>query len=258
MNDKKQSSDKIREAHAELKRKASETEKQSSTEEGSADEQASIVNLDDVKTEIDAKDATGETAQDSPPEDPIAILEAEVAGLKDKYLRQTADMENLRRRTEREKQDIAKYAISNFARDILSIDDNLQRTLQAAPDESSGDEAHIKSLIEGVEMTTRELVNVFERHGIIRTDPKGEIFDPNQHQALYEVENPAVPVGTIMEVVATGYMIGERVLRPAMVGLAKGGEKPAKNTPASEKENENNGAETKNDSETTGNVDKTV
>ena len=160
--------------------------------------------------------------------DPIALLEAEVAALKDKVLRTNADMENLRRRTEREKQDMAKFAISNFARDIISVDDNLNRALEAVPEGAVENDAALKALVDGVGMTGRELANVFERNGITRIDPKGEIFDPNAHQAMFEMPNPEVPAGTIMEVIATGFAIEGRILRPAMVGIAKGGEKPKK------------------------------
>ena len=145
-------------------------------------------------------------------------------------------MENLRRRTEREKQDMAKYAISNFAKDIITLDDNLARTLSAVPEGAIDEDPALKALVEGVEMTGRELTNVLERHGIKRIDPKGEIFDPNCHQALFEIPNPEVAAGTVMEVVAPGFTIDSRILRPAMVGVAKGGAKPKKDAKADESE----------------------
>ena len=168
--------------------------------------------------------------------DPIEELTTEVAELKDKLLRQAAEMENLRRRTEREKQDMAKYAISNFAKDIITLDDNLARTLSAVPKGAIDEDPALKALVEGVEMTGRELTNVLERHGIKRIDPKGEIFDPNCHQALFEIPNPEVAAGTVMEVVAPGFTIDSRILRPAMVGVAKGGAKPKKDAKADESE----------------------
>ena len=168
--------------------------------------------------------------------DPIEELTTEVAELKDKLLRQAAEMENLRRRTEREKQDMAKYAISNFAKDIITLDDNLARTLSAVPEGAIDEDPALKALVEGVEMTGRELTNVLERHGIKRIDPKGEIFDPNCHQALFEIPNPEVAAGTVMEVVAPGFTIDSRILRPAMVGVAKGGAKPKKDAKADESE----------------------
>ena len=183
---------------------------------------------------------------------PIDELKAEVAELNDKLLRQAAEMENLRRRTEREKQDMAKFAITNFAKDIVTLDDNLARTLSAVPEGAVDEDPALKALVEGVEMTGRELANVLERHGIKRIDPKGEIFDPNSHQALFEIPNPEVPAGTVMEVVAPGFTIDKRILRPAMVGVAKGGEKPKKESKAEE------AGETaaKSDTEQTANGDK--
>ena len=199
-----------------------------------ASDEKSNISETEQKTSLEpqGQDEPKETAEaeaETPAEpDPLIKLEEENTELKDKVLRLTAEMENLRRRTEREKQDMAKYAITNFARDVLSIDDNLSRALQSVPQDAIETDPALKALFDGVEMTGRELVNVFERYGITRVDPKGEIFDPNCHQAMFEMPNPEVPAGTIIEVVATGYMIEDRVLRPAMVGIAKGGEKPKK------------------------------
>lgn len=189
-------------------------------------------------------DADSENLSDTP--DPLELLEAENAALKEKILRINADMENLRRRTEREKQDMAKFAITGFARDIISVDDNLNRALEAVPEDAVESDPALKALVDGVEMTGRELANVLERNGITRLDPKGEIFDPNAHQAMFEMPNPEVPAGTIMEVVATGFMIEGRILRPAMVGIAKGGKKPEKESaeaPAEEKAEQQKAAE---------------
>ncbi|GJL98479.1 MAG: protein GrpE [Methyloligella sp.] len=181
-----------------------------------------------METETSDTDAHLEDIAAASEPDPVEVLETEVAELKDKLLRQAADMENLRRRTEREKQDMAKFAITNFAKDIVTLDDNLTRTLSAVPEGAVDEDPALKALVEGVEMTGRELTNVLERHGIKRIDPKGEIFDPNSHQALFEIPNPEITAGTILEVVAPGFTIDKRVLRPAMVGVAKGGEKPKK------------------------------
>ena len=148
--------------------------------------------------------------------------------MKDKVLRTAAEMENLRRRTERDKADTAKFAISNFARDVLTIADNIARAIEHVPEEAAEADEALKSFLEGIQVTERELLNVLERHGIVRVDPKGERFDPNKHQAMFEVENTGVPEGTVVEVVQQGYSIAERVLRPALVGVAKGGPKPAK------------------------------
>ena len=155
----------------------------------------------------------------------IEALQAETADLKDKLLRTVAEMENMRRRTERDKADTAKYAISNFARDVLSVGDNIRRAIESVPEDAAASDSALKSLLEGVEMTERELLHVLERHGIARLEPKGERFDPNQHQAMFEIENTEVPAGTVLEVMQAGYIIADRVLRPAMVGVSKGGEK---------------------------------
>ncbi len=143
-------------------------------------------------------------------------------------LRTLAEMENLRKRTTREVSDARTYAISGFARDVLDIADNLQRALDAVPAEArAAADPGLKALIEGVELTERSLHNSLEKHGVRKFDPAGEKFDPNVHQAMYEVPDPSVPVGTIAQVIQAGYMIGERVLRPALVGVAKGGAKAA-------------------------------
>ncbi|GBE43774.1 heat shock protein GrpE [bacterium BMS3Bbin10] len=158
----------------------------------------------------------------------LESLKEENAALKDRLLRTAAEMENLRRRTERDKADTAKYAISNFARDMLSIGDNIARAIEHVPEEAAEKDPALKSFLEGMQVTERELLNVMERHGIARLDPKGERFDPNKHQAMFEVEDKDVPEGTIVKVVQAGYVIADRVLRPALVGVAKGGAKPAK------------------------------
>jgi molecular chaperone GrpE len=146
--------------------------------------------------------------------------------LKDRALRLAAEMENLRRRTQREVTDAKSYAVANFARDMLSVSDNMRRALDAIPAEAkASDDAGFKSLIDGVEMTERDMLGALERHGVKRLAPEGERFDPNFHQAMFEIPNPDVPNNTVLQVVQTGYVIGERVLRPAMVGVSKGGPK---------------------------------
>jgi molecular chaperone GrpE len=158
----------------------------------------------------------------------LDALLAENADMRDRLLRAMADMENLRRRTEREKTDTARYAISNFARDVLTVGDNLKRTIEHVPAEAAAGDPALKSFLEGVELTERELLNVLERHGVTRIDPLGQRFDPNCHQAMYEVPDPSVPEGTVVDVMQSGYIIGERCLRPALVAVAKGGAKQAK------------------------------
>ncbi|MEE2981448.1 MAG: nucleotide exchange factor GrpE [Pseudomonadota bacterium] len=165
--------------------------------------------------------AAGDAAEEST-EDEVERLANEVAELNDKLLRAVAETENLRRRTTREREETGKYAVTGFARDLLSVADNLRRALDSLSDEIRGDEA-LGGLISGVEMTERELLNAFERHGIKCIDPEGEKFDHNFHQAMFEVADSDQPAGTVISVMQPGYVIAERLLRPAMVGIAKGG-----------------------------------
>ena len=166
------------------------------------------------------------------PVDPVAealaLLTAERDELKDRTLRTLAEMENLRRRTEREVADARTYAVTNFARDVLNVADNLRRALESVPAEQrAAADGPLKSLIDGIELTERDLAKNLERHGVKPVEPQGQKFDPNRHQAMFEVPNPEVPAGTVVQVVQTGYVIGDRVLRPALVGVAKGGPKAA-------------------------------
>ena len=165
---------------------------------------------------------------DDPEEGSVEALAKEAAEARDKMLRTLAEMENLRKRTAREVSDARTYGISGFARDVLDIADNLQRALDAVPVEArAAADPGLKALIEGVELTERSLHNALEKNGVRKFDPAGEKFDPNVHQAMYEIPDPSVPTGTIAQVIQSGYMIGERVLRPALVGVAKGGAKAA-------------------------------
>lgn len=142
---------------------------------------------------------------------------------KDRYMRTFAEMENIRKRAEREKADIRKYAISDFARDVLGLGDNIQRAIAAVPAEAAAQDGNLKAFLEGVQLLERELLQVLERHGVTRIDPQGQRFDPHQHQAVMEMDRPDLPAGSVAEVFQSGYVIGERVLRPAMVAVAKGG-----------------------------------
>jgi molecular chaperone GrpE len=162
------------------------------------------------------------------PAEPAEALAKEVAELKDRLLRTLAEMENLRRRTEREVADARAYGIATFARDVLAVADNLRRALDAiGTDGRDALAPSMNSFVEGVELTERELLKVLEKHGVKRFDPKGEKFDPNVHQAMFEVPDPSSPAGTVVQVVQAGFMIGDRVLRPALVGVAKSGPKAA-------------------------------
>jgi molecular chaperone GrpE len=158
----------------------------------------------------------------------LDALLVENTEMRDRLLRTLADMENLRRRTEREKADTARYAITNFARDVLTVGDNLKRTMDHVPAEAAAQDPALKTFLEGVELTERELLNVLERHGVTRIEPLGQRFDPNFQQAMFEVQNPDVAEGTVVDVMQAGYAIGDRCLRPALVAVAKGGAKQAK------------------------------
>lgn len=173
------------------------------------------------EVEIAAEDAVEEP-------DLLAPLMAENSELKDQLLRLAAEMENLRKRTARDVHDARTYAVTNFAREMLSVSDNLRRALDAIPSDAleSGDTG-FKSLAEGVEMTERALLSGLERHGVKKIEPEGEKFDPNFHQAMFEVPNPELPNNTVVQVVQSGFVIGDRVLRPALVGVSKGGPKVA-------------------------------
>jgi len=175
-----------------------------------------------AETVEEAADVELRGAPDVAPEtDPLAEAEAEIASLKDRLLRAVAETENLRRRAEREKAEATLYAATSFARDMLSVADNLGRALASVDPAARESDPALKSLIDGVEVTQRELHNVFERHGIVRFDPRGEKFNPNFHQAMFELPTADAAPGTVMETIQAGYRIGERVLRPAMVSVAK-------------------------------------
>lgn len=175
--------------------------------------------------------ATSDPAEERSAEERLAALEAEFAEQKDRLLRALAETENLRRRAQREREETAKYAAAGFAKDLLSAADNLRRALDSLPEDEAEDE-RTKSLIAGVAATERELLAAFERHGIRRIDPKGERFDHNFHQAMFEVERRDQPSGTVVEVLQPGYLMHDRLLRPAMVGVAKEGPKPKSDEPA--------------------------
>ena len=161
--------------------------------------------------------------------DTIVRLDAEKADLTDRLLRVVAEMDNLRKRTEREVADARKFSLAGFAGDMLSVSDNLKRALGAVPPEAreSGDEA-LDALLAGVDMTGREMERMLEKNGVTRIAALGEQFDPHCHQAMFEVPDESIPNRTVVEVVQDGYRIGERILRAAMVGVAKGGPKATK------------------------------
>ncbi len=168
--------------------------------------------------------------------DPIAALETERNELKDKLLRALAEMENLRRRVEKDLADARAYGVTRFARDMLDVADNLRRALESLPAEArEGAEGPFKALIDGVDLTERDFLKKMESHGVRKITPEGQKFDPNLHQAMFEVPDETKPNGTVIQVVQAGYVIGERVLRPAMVGVSKGGPKAAPATEGADK-----------------------
>ncbi len=177
----------------------------------------------------------------------IRELEGQVADLTDRLLRTHAEMDNLRKRTEREKTDTAKYAISKFANDIVGMTDNFQRAVAAVPAANAETDPALKSLVDGVMMTERAFLQVLERHGVERIDPKDAPFDPNLHQAVMEQENVSVPSGTVLQVLQDGYTIAGRVLRPAMVIVSRGGPKPQKSAEPTEPDQPAPGVRAAND-----------
>lgn len=184
--------------------------------------------LDETAAAAESQTQTA-PADSAPQPDPLADARREAGEFKDKLLRTLAEMENLRRRTEREVTDARVYGVAGFARDVLAVADNMHRALEAiGPELRETGDAKVKSLIEGVELTERELLKALERNGVRKFSPQGEKFDPNVHQAMFEMENKDVPPGHVAQVMQAGYMLGDRVLRPAMVGVAKA---PLKETP---------------------------
>jgi molecular chaperone GrpE len=168
------------------------------------------------------------TEETQSPEAIIAEYEAKLEEGKDQVLRMAAENENLRRRAQRDVEESNKYAVTSFARDMVSVIENLQRASSAVPDAARAGNEMLKNLGEGVDMTMRELLNAFEKHGVSRIDPQGEKFDHHFHQAVTQVETAEVEPGTIVQVLQAGYKIHDRLLIPAMVTVAKQGQTPQK------------------------------
>ena len=183
---------------------------------------------DDTKRAEDQENGAAAEPAAADENNPVAVLEAQVAELRDKFLRAVAETENVRKRAERDIADERVYGITGFARDVLAVADNLTRTLDAVAAEArSSAEGPLKALLEGVELTDRELQKALAKNGIRRIDPQSEKFDPNFHQAVFEVPDANVPAGMVAQVIQPGYAVGNRVLRPAMVGVSKGGPRTA-------------------------------
>ena len=173
----------------------------------------------DADPELGGQENGAAVAAEATDDDSLA---AENAKLKDQLLRALAELENVRKRAEREKEQTRKFGIADFARDLLSVSDNLRRALDAAPQDRTQIDEALGNLITGVEMTEKELLSAFEKHGIRKLQPLGEVFDYNFHQAMFEVESNDHGAGIVMQVLQVGYAIGDRLLRPAMVGVSKG------------------------------------
>lgn len=176
--------------------------------------------------------APAEASKETPPGDKtgekIAQLEAEVAKFRDQWMRAVAETENVRKRAQRDQEDTARYAIASFARDLVNVIENLKRALETIPPEARKEEGLLKTVAEGVELTQREMLSVFEKFGVRRISPEGQKFDHNLHQAVVQVERSDVAPGTVVQVVQAGYVLHERLLRPAMVAVAKAPETPKK------------------------------
>ncbi len=175
----------------------------------------------------DAEEAAAlEAGETVAAEERIAALEAEVGELKDQLLRTLAEMENVRRRAQRDRADATKYAAAPLLKDLLAVADNLSRAVTSVPEGAEAGDERLAALLDGVKLTEKELSTVFERHHIVKLEPIGEALDPHRHEAMFEVPDPQQPSGTVVQVIQPGYLLHERLLRAARVGVAKGG--PAK------------------------------
>ena len=186
-----------------------------------AEEDAELAAAAELEAEAEAE------VEAEAPADATAMLRAEVGSLKDQLLRALAETENLRRRSQREREDALKYAPVPFMRDLVGVVDNLRRAMDSVSPEALEADEHLRTLMTGLEMTEKELATVFERHHIVKIDPLGERLDPHSHEAMYEVPDPETTSGTVVQVVQAGYRLHDRLLRPAQVGVAKGGPAPA-------------------------------
>lgn len=199
-----------------------ERDKKVQEEEASAEEMAATEKDAEAKAEVEAP-AEQEAKEEA---DPTAALKAEIASLKDQLLRALAETENLRRRSQREREDAVKYAAAPLIRDLVGVADNLRRAMDSVSPEAIEADEHLKALMAGLEMTEEALASVFERHNIVKIEPLGERLDPHSHEAVFEVPDSDAPSGTVVQVLQAGYRLHDRLLRPAQVGVAKGGPAP--------------------------------
>ena len=178
-----------------------------------------------LEAEAAGMDKDPENLPEDPPADEggnnAAALEQQLAETRDQMMRALAEVENTRRRAAKEREDASKYAVSGFAKDLLDVADNLRRALDSVPEDLAGSDERIKNLLDGIEATEREMLRAFEKNGIQKLNPAGEVFDPNFHEVMFEAPGTGQPPGTIIEVIETGYVLNGRLLRPARVGVAK-------------------------------------
>ena len=196
------------------KRKLSESKENSISEEECDQPDINSANLDTMEEELIESEEQGLEGR-------ITELEGELADFKDRSLRALADAENTRRRSEREVIDAKKYGSSNLVKDLLNVSDNLHRALEAVGEDVKELDETVKNLVVGVQMVEKEMLDVFEKHGVTKLQPIGERFNHDFHQAMYEVEDSGQPTGTIVELLQPGYVMHDRLLRPAMVAVAK-------------------------------------
>jgi molecular chaperone GrpE len=211
-----------------------EKNKQTPTEEAATSAADGAQTKPSEATAPQAEDTPTDAAADAAPqsgEDELTALRQEVADLKDRLLRALAETENVRNRARRDREDSRKYAVAPLAKDILTVADNLARAISSVPEEATRD-ANVKALLEGVSMTEKALQDAFAKHFIGRIDAVGEKLDPHRHEAMFEVPDPSQPAGTVVQVFEAGYTLHDRLLRPARVGVAKGGPTAAPAAPA--------------------------
>lgn len=190
----------------------------------------------------DTNSETAEAPAAASEPQPERDLEAELKDAQDKLLRTLAEMENLRRRHTRELEDARKYAMAGFARDLLDVGDNMRRAIAAVPEDARRSSDLVETLLSGVELTERTLLGAFDKHGIKKVTPeRGEKFDHNRHQAMFEVPTPDLPPGHIADVMQSGWVISDRLLRPAMVGVTKAAPAPAPESPSEPGDGESRG-----------------
>ena len=183
-------------------------------------------NYESFSDEMEEQAPSPETQEPNADQLRIKVLEEQLDRAKEQMMRALADAENTRKRSVKERQDASKFAVSNFARDILSVADNLRRALESIPEETIQEFPQLKSLTEGIEATERELMRIFEKNGIVKLEPLEEMFDPNFHEVMFEAPMPDKESGTVIQVIEPGYTINERILRPARVGVAKNPDAP--------------------------------